>query len=273
MSRAAGGGAVTGARGVAPTGSVAAVLGRSAHLEIREFLRRPLGGVVSTVQPAALVLLVLLVAPDEPPEVQAHRVAGVGLLAVWATSVWSAGMMLSQDRSEGTLSAVVLCAARPFTVLIGRSFGGAVAGILAILASVLTALAAIGELSTRTSVALLLLLPLAVLSSTAIGTLLASVFIRSRSAGRIVEVLLYPVFAGSGVLLPLDLFPGWVEPLARVLPLYWAGEVLRAGAAGRLAFGAAAVLVTMSAAYALVGADVFRRVVAAGRRRGDLDLV
>lgn len=273
MSRTAAGTSATGTRPAVPVGSVAGILGRSAQLQIREFLRRPLGVVVAIVQPAALVLLVVLVAPDQPPEVQAQRVAGVGLLGVWATSVWSAGMMLAQDRSEGTLSAVLLCTRRPFTVLMGRSIGGAVAGILAILISIAATLAVIGELGSRTSTALLLLLPLAVLSSTAIGSLVASLFIRSRSAGRIAEVLLYPVFVGSGVLLPLDLFPGWVRPLARVLPLYWADQVLRAGASGEFAVGATAVLVAMSGGYALAGAWIFRRVVAASRERGDLDLL
>jgi ABC-2 type transport system permease protein len=260
----------TGVRTV-PVASVARILGRSARLQIREFLGRPLAVVVAVVQPAAFVLLVLFAAPDQPPDVEAARVAGVGLLGVWATSVWSAGMMLAQDRWEGTLAAVLFTARQPFTVLIGRSFGGALAGVAAILASIVTTLASIGELGGPTSLALLLLLPLAVLSATAIGTLVATLFIRSRSADRIAEVVLYPVFVCSGVLLPLRMFPAWLRPVSWVLPLYWADRVLRSGSAGRLALGAVVVLVAMSAAYTLAGAWIFRRVVATGRERGNLD--
>jgi ABC-2 type transport system permease protein len=247
------------------------VLLRSARLQSREFFRRPLAVVFAVIQPGALAFLAILVAPGQDQALVALRVTGMALLAIWASAIWSAGLMLAQDRSEGTLATVLLATRRPLTVLIGRSLGAAGVGAGAVAATSAVVLAALGQFGTGTTRALLLLLAPAVLSSTAMGTLVAAVFIGSRSAPRIAEALLYPVFVGSGVVLPLSRFPAWVGAVAHLVPLYWVSRVFRGALAGAFPGTAVLALVFISAGYALLGGWVFHRAVVRSRVRGDLD--
>lgn len=250
--------------------NVLPVVARGAALQVREFVQRPLALTVTVVQPAAFCLLTVLVDDNASPAVLASRVTGTALIAVWANAVWAAGMILSQDRLEGTLT-VVLTARQPLAILVGRSLGAAFAGYIGISATLLAALGLLGRLSTHAALALAWILLPALVSSTATGVLVAGLFISTRSAPRIAEALLYPVFVASGALLPLTLLPHWVRDLVPCLPLYWIRLLHDQIDSGGPVIGAIAGIIVVSGVYGLCGALVFRRATARARVRGDLD--
>ena len=53
-----------------------------------------------------------------------------------------------------------------------------------------------------------------------LGLLLASTFVLYRNANAFANLLEYPVWLATGLLVPLTLLPGWVEPIAWVLSPY-----------------------------------------------------
>lgn len=247
------------------------IAARSAWLQAREFFLQPMSVIASVVQPTAFCLLAILVDPGLSQAEVAQRIVGVTLIAVWANSIWAAGMMLYLDRTEGTLATVLLLARRPLAVLVGRSLGAALAGSCGIAATVAAVLGGLGDLSGPALRALGLLALPALLSSTATGILVAGLFIRMRSAPRIAEALLYPVFVCSGALLPLTVLPWWARLPARGLPLYWVRSLFDGIEAGGPVLGPACALVAVSAGYASAGVWVFRRATVRSRIRGDLD--
>jgi ABC-2 type transport system permease protein len=216
---------------------------------------------------------VLIVNPtDDPAAIFGYAVA-VALLGLWAVSVFASGSILFQDRAEGTLTAVLLGTSRPFAVLMGRSVGAMLAGTATIVASLLVVLVLLRAMPEADWGLMSLAAVVVVVSSGSIGLLLSSLFILTRVAGRIAEALLYPIFVGSGILIPLEALPGLAAVPARGFSLYWGNQLLIAAANGTIDAPALAALVGLSAAYGTIGYAVFRKVVARGRARGDLDVL
>src|SRR6187200_3386117 len=75
-------------------------------------------------------------------------------------------------------------------------------------------------------------LPATVLSLGMLGLLLASTFVLYRNANAFSNLLEYPVWLITGLLVPLSLLPGWVGPLAWVLAPYWGMTAIREAALG-----------------------------------------
>jgi ABC-2 type transport system permease protein len=251
----------------------ASIVSRAAALQIRESLSQPLTLSVGVVQPAAFLALVLIVNPTDDPAVIFGYAVAVALLGLWAVSVFASGSILFQDRAEGTLSAVLLGTSRPFAVLMGRSVGAMLAGAGSIIASLLVVLVLLQAMPRADWGLMSLAAVIVVVSSGSIGLLLSSLFILTRVAGRIAEALLYPIFVASGILIPLEVLPPLAALPARGFSLYWGNLLLVAAADGRIDGPALAALLMLSVLYGVIGYAVFRRVVARGRARGDLDVL
>ena len=77
-----------------------------------------------------------------------------------------------------------------------------------------------------------LALPATVIGLGLLGLVLASTFILYRNANAMSNLLEYPVWLVTGLLVPLSLLPGWVEPIGWVLAPTWGVEAIRAAALG-----------------------------------------
>ncbi len=77
-----------------------------------------------------------------------------------------------------------------------------------------------------------LALPVTVLSLGLLGLVLASTFVLYRHASAFSNLLEYPIWLVTGLLVPLSLLPGWVEPISWVLAPTWGMEAVRNAALG-----------------------------------------
>ncbi|MEV8099080.1 ABC transporter permease [Kitasatospora sp. NPDC085879] len=250
-----------------------AVLLRSAQLHMREVRSSPSIAVIGLVQPAA-VQTVLLASGDRGDAAHATAlVTGTTLLSLWSTTIWSAGMLLSREIRFGTLTSLL---ARPTDlrlIIAGKALGAgttALALSTAVSAAVPTALGY--HLRVADPLLLLATALLALASAAAVGTLLAGLFITSRSAGRIAEALLFPVFLLSGALVPLNILPSWLQWPSTLLDLRWLHDLSMAAAQGLTPSPAAALtlLVCISAQYA-AGHVIFERLLDRARTEDTLD--
>lgn len=251
----------------------ASIVSRAASLQVRESLSRPLTLSVGVVQPAAFLAMVLVVNPTDDPTTVFGYALGVALLGLWGVSVFAAGSILFQDRSEGTMTAVLLGTSRPFAVLVGRSVGAMLAGAGMIVLSLTVVLRLLDAVPDADWGLMAAGAAVVVAASGAIGLMISSLFILTRVAGRIAEALLYPVFVASGILIPLEALPSFARYPARGFSLYWGDVFLVRAAEGVVDLGALAALLGLSAMYGLTAYVVFRRVIERGRERGDLDVI
>ena len=77
-----------------------------------------------------------------------------------------------------------------------------------------------------------LALPVTVVGLGLLGLVLASTFVLYRHANAFSNLLEYPVWLVTGLLVPLSLLPGWIEWLSWVLAPTWGMEAVRNAALG-----------------------------------------
>ncbi len=94
-----------------------------------------------------------------------------------------------------------------------------------------------------------------------IGMILARVVKEAESAAAAANVITFPVMFLSGTFFPIEMMPWFLQKFARVLPLFYVNEGLRAGMVfvdHQAAFGYAAVIAVIAAVMFVVGIMVTR---------------
>lgn len=181
------------------------------------------------VQPILLAtMMVFLFRRSEATNFLLFGVIGSGLIGVWNTNLWSSGSIIEAERWQGTLELVLAAPARWEQVLVGKSLSNASISVASILLTF--AVAAYGfhvPIDLENPLAFMLGLLLTVFALTCLGLLLGSLFVLSRAASRISEVLNYPIFILSSLLFPLTFLPWWIRPLSGILATTWSAQALR----------------------------------------------
>ncbi|GLZ60905.1 hypothetical protein Misp05_44810 [Micromonospora sp. NBRC 107095] len=231
--------------------------------------------VVAVVQPFAFVVLIVLARPNPESEYLARALAGTAVMGIWSNVVWSSGNLLRQERLEGTLAAVLVRPASLVAVVLGRSLAVAVASTCIIGLTLLLASALLGmELAVSPSPALALVLLLTIGSATALGVLLASIMLASRSGQRILGTLMYPVFALGGLVIPPESLPPFARWLADLISLHYVTVMASDLASNRPVQNEAVLWVLLlSAGYLAAGVLALHRSVHHGKAGGSLEFV
>jgi ABC-2 type transport system permease protein len=234
---------------------------------------RPMVVVVSVVQPVALLAIVAGTRRMTSGETIVI-VSAVVLTAMWSATVWTAGGVLRRERSYGTLARSVTSQFSPSLMLFGRSLGATLysaAGILASSAAVILLLRL--RLAVPHPVWLLVALLVVIASGTALGMLLACLFLVTRHGLAWSGALIYPVFILGGLLIPPDALPQGLRWVPSLLSLHWIHEFVVGISSGAVPATPLAVAAALTAAYLIAAIGCLRAAVDAGRRRGSLELV
>lgn len=253
--------------------STAAVLLASARQQARTIAGTPFIIVAGLVQPAVLTAMTLLAARGRGLDPAAVGL-GSGLIALWGVTVWTAGQILRRELWQGTLAAILVRPVDLRLVLAGKCIGGTIVAVAAISLSVaITSMLVGAPLRVGAPLAFTAAVLATIVAAGVLGMGMSSLFLLSRAAVRIAEAVLYPVFILGGLLVPLELLPAIVRPLAWALPLYWGGELLRDAAAGSpQAWAAWVALAGTTAVYGLLGRVAFTRVLEHACKEGTIDL-
>lgn len=251
----------------------AGVLVASGRAQLGVQLSSPVALVLGVVQPAAFLLVTAWGAGDPAPERLTRTAVAAGLTALWSGTVWSSGGILRREIATGTFTQILCSARDPRLVLLGKSLAASLWTAVAITATSICVPLLLGyRLVLHRPGWFLLGALLAVASAAALGLALSCVFVLTRAAHRISEILLYPVFLLGGLLIPLTLLPVWLRWPSGLVSLRWAQEVLAAAAAGEpVRPGPLVAIGVLTAAYGAVGGWAFGRVLDRGRRKGTLE--
>ena len=243
-------------------------LWRLTWLEIKIFVREPLG-LIGTVGVPVLMFAIFgrLVSPRlERGSATATRIATVDLpvfasLLIAISVVLSLVTVIAIYREGGILKRLRATPLRPVTILTAH-----------VLVKLLFTAVTLGAmlLAGRRFYSVVDQVPvisfaLALLFSTAcilsLGFLIASVVPTARFAQPVGTLILYPMVGVSGLFLPVEALPPWLQVVSRALPLTYASSLLKGiwqGNGWLAHLGDVAVLVLMFVVLTAVSSRLFR---------------
>ena len=199
---------------------------------------------------------------------------GTGMMGVWSTTLFGGGGAIAWQRWEGTLELLVSAPRRYDLTLLGQTLATTTFGFYSMVATVAWGVLLFGmPLAASFPLVLPLSLLAAIIGLGVFGMLLATTFVLYRHANALSNLLEYPIWIATGMLVPLVLLPGWLGPLSWVLVPTWGMEAIRGAAIGNeppwLAIGMCLVL---AVAYYLAARRILVYVIDKARRDATLNL-
>lgn len=232
-------------------------------LEVKIFLREPMGAVGTVLFPVIIFVVLAGLAGDRGREgrrmfANAHDLPVLVTLFVALGAVTSLIAIISIYREGGILKRLRATPLKPLTILSAH-----VAAKMLFTLTTLGLLAAVGRRfyvgNPPSNPVLFLAAVVAVtVSVLSIGFVLASLVPTARFAQPLASMLLYPLLAVSGLFFPLELLPGAWEAAALASPLTQAVALLRAIWAGEPLLAQWLALAVLAGNFALCSAIASR---------------
>lgn len=199
---------------------------------------------------------------------------GTGMMGVWSTTLFGGGGAIAWQRWESTLELLVAAPRRYDLTLLGQTLATTTFGFYSMVATLLWGWLLFGmPIDANYPLILPLALLVAVIGLGIMGMLLATTFVLYRHANALSNLLEYPVWIATGMLVPLALLPGWLGPISWVLLPTWAVEAIRGAAIGTeppwLPIGMCIVLTLV---YYVIARRVLVYVIDKARRDATLNL-
>ena len=203
-----------------------------------------------------------------------YAALGAALMGLWSSTLFGSGGMIQWERYQGTLEPL-LVAPRPYVLTVtGAALGTSTMGLYSLVATLVWGRVVFQiPFHLEHPVLFFLAIPVTIIGLGMLGLVLASTFVLYRHANALSNLLEYPVWLITGLLVPVSFLPGWVEPLGWVLAPTWGIKAIRGSALGEgdplFAIGIALVL-TIS--YFVIGAFFLRHFEVLARERATLSL-
>lgn len=150
------------------------------------------------------------------------------LIALWQLALMISGEIIARERANESLESLCATPASLATVILGRASVVTLFSMFAFVESVLTGWLLFGvDVSIGSWPVLVASLFTAGFATVCTATLMSVFFVNTRSPRTFQNALSYPFYVLGGVLVPVALFPVWVQPLSSVVFLSWSADLLR----------------------------------------------
>ena len=158
---------------------------------------------------------------------------GAGMMGVWSTTLFGCGGAIAWQRWEGTLELLVSAPSRYDFILVGQTFGAVVLGFYGIVATLAWGVLLFGmPIEATFPLVLPLSLLAAIVSLGSLGMLIATTFVLYRHANALGNLLEYPIWLITGLLVPISVLPLWIKPVSYLLAPTWGMEAIRGATIG-----------------------------------------
>jgi ABC-2 type transport system permease protein len=202
-----------------------------------------------------------------------YAALGAGLMGIWSSTLFGSGGAIQWQRWQGTLELLVGAPPPFIAVLLPLTVATASLGLYAVVATLVWGRIFFGvPLDFAHPLQLAVALPVTIVSLGLLGLVLASTFVLYRHANAFSNLLEYPVWLVTGLLVPITLLPGWVEPIAWVLAPTWGMRAIRDASFGGGAWPEIGMCAALGLAYLGLGAVLLRNFEHLARSRATLSL-
>jgi ABC-2 type transport system permease protein len=198
---------------------------------------------------------------------------GAGIMGIWSSTLFGSGGMIQWERWGGTLEILVAAPAPLVMIVIPATLATSTIGTYS-----LTATIGWGRLFFDIPLDLahpaMFFIALAgtIVGLGLMGLLLASTFVLYRNANAMSNLLEYPVWLVTGLLVPIALLPSWAEPISWMLAPTWGIKAIRAAALGGDPVGPILMTVGLGIVYLAIGERFLRYFEVRARESATLSL-
>lgn len=229
---------------------------------------------ISVVQPVIFASIAFFMFRDgSRPGGLLYAALGAGLMGIWSSTLFGSGGAIQWMRWQGTLEVAIAAPVRFLWVLLPLTISTATIGLYSITATLFWGRVFFGvPLHFEHPALFALALPVTVVSLGLLGLVMASTFVLYRQASAFSNLLEYPVWLATGLLVPLSLLPGWVEWLSWVLAPTWGMQAVRNAALGGEVWPGIAMCVLLAGVYLALGALFMRNFENLARAKATLSL-
>jgi ABC-2 type transport system permease protein len=202
-----------------------------------------------------------------------YAALGAGLMGIWSSTLFGSGGAIQWQRWQGTLELIVVVPPPLLQVLLPLTVATSVVGLYSVVATLLWGVVFFGmPLHLVHPFMFASALIMTVVGLGLLGLVLASTFVLYRHANALANLLEYPVWLTTGVLVPLSLLPGWTHVIGSVLAPTWGIRALRAAALGGNPLVGIAMCALLGCIYLAIGALFLAYFEKLARERGTLAL-
>ena len=197
-----------------------------------------------------------------------------GVMGIWSSTTASGAGALQMQRRLGVLELLVGSPTPFWAVLLPISVAISAIGIYSLLVGLLYVRVLFGvSITIHEWLPFLVAVPATIASIGALGFLFASALVRFRSATMLGNLFEWPVWMICGLLIPVAVLPGWLQPVSWAFAPTWGMAALRHATLGTVSpWSDIAVCAVLAAAYLLAGAVCLRLFLDAARARATLAL-
>lgn len=202
-----------------------------------------------------------------------YTALGAGLMGIWSATLFGSGGLIQWERYQGTLELLVAAPVDFVFVLIGSTIATSSLGIYSIGATLLWGVLFFDvPFDVQHPLLFTIAIPATVIGLGLLGLVLATTFVLYRHANALSNLLEYPVWLVTGLLVPVSLLPGWAEPVGWVLAPTWGIKAIRAAALGGDPLPAIVATLGLGLVYLVVGAVTIAYFERLARERATLAL-
>jgi ABC-2 type transport system permease protein len=197
-------------------------------------------------------------------------------MSLWWFALFNGGWVIQTERWEGTIDYLVAAPTGFASVILGRISTMMLAGAVAFGEVWLFGRYALhAAVTIRHPWVFTASLLLTLFAMTTTSLFMANLFVLTRSAVTFSNSASYPVYLLGGILVPVALLPGWLQPVTNIVFLSWSSRLLRASLDGApvpsAGFDLAMILVLGLAALVVAGA-MLNQILRRARQSGELAL-
>ncbi len=226
------------------------------------------------IAPLYTVIFLMILRTGGRPDLSGYAVIAPVFIALWWYALFQGGLVVQSDRWADTIELHVATPTRYAVVVFGRILTTTGVGLLSFVEVWL-----VGRYLLRANVSvhhpwvLVATLLATAFAMAATALLLSGLVVFLRNAFSLTNSISYPFYVLGGILVPVALLPGWVQPFSKIVFLSWSADLLRAslnpapvaGAAWRLG-----MIVVLGAAAFAVATGLLRRILNRVRNTGEL---
>ena len=190
-------------------------------LELKIFLREPLGVIGSIVVPVAVFLVLGRIGQGaaQAPAVVGPDLPTMAALFISLSAALSLVAILAIYREGGILKRLRATPLRPYTILSAHVLVKLLTTLATVAALMVSGKRYVPEGAEIPYVAFALAVLISTLSILSIGFIVASVVPTARFAQPVGTLLFYPMIVLSGLFFPIAILPGYAQTLSRLLPV------------------------------------------------------